>query len=69
MRSSARRPQRSRSSQAILARGDLVVGAPGAEVDTIGDLHRARTAGAALALDAVRGVEEGAVEVTPAAAA
>jgi DNA-binding MarR family transcriptional regulator len=47
-----------------LARGDLVVGAGGAEVHTIGDLHRAVAhAGANLALDVVRGVDERAVEV------
>jgi DNA-binding MarR family transcriptional regulator len=47
-----------------LARGDLVVGAGGAEVHTIGDLHRAVAhAGPSLALDVVRGVEERAVEV------
>jgi DNA-binding MarR family transcriptional regulator len=47
-----------------LARGDLVVGAAGAEVHTIGDLHRAVAhAGASLALDVVRGVEERAVTV------
>src|SRR3954465_5523164 len=48
-----------------LARGDLVVGAAGAEVHTIGDLHRAvARAGASVALDVVRGVEERAVTVT-----
>src|SRR3954451_3242581 len=48
-----------------LTRGDLVMGAGGAEVHTIGDLHRAVAhAGATLALDVVRGVEERAVEVT-----
>jgi DNA-binding MarR family transcriptional regulator len=47
-----------------LARGDLVVGAASAEVHTIGDLHRAVAhAGASLALDVVRGVEERAVTV------
>jgi DNA-binding MarR family transcriptional regulator len=47
-----------------LARGDLVVGAAGAEVHTIGDLHRALVhAGASVALDVVRGVEERAVTV------
>jgi DNA-binding MarR family transcriptional regulator len=47
-----------------LSRGDLVVAAAGAEVRTIGDLHRAvRSAGATVALDVVRGVEERRVEV------
>ena len=47
-----------------LARGDLVVGAAGAEVHTIGDLHRALAhADGTLALDVVRGVEERKVEV------
>ena len=47
-----------------LARGDLVTGAGGAEVRTIGDLHRAvRHARGTLALDVVRGVEERSVEV------
>jgi len=55
----------SAAETAGLARGDLVVGAGGAEVHTIGDLHRAVAhAGATLALDVVRGVEERAVEVT-----
>src|SRR4051795_1704525 len=53
-----------------LARGDLVVGAAGAEVHTIGDLHRAvARAGASLGLDVVRGVDERAVDVALAAAA
>src|SRR4051795_3347804 len=53
-----------------LARGDLVVGAAGAEVHTIGDLHRAVAhAGATLGLDVVRGVDERAVDVALAAAA
>jgi DNA-binding MarR family transcriptional regulator len=47
-----------------LARGDLVVGAGGADVHTIGDLHRAVAhAGETLALDVVRGVDERAVQV------
>jgi DNA-binding MarR family transcriptional regulator len=60
----------SAADSAGLARGDLVVGAAGAEVHTIGDLHRALAhAGATLALDVVRGVEQRAVEVTLSAAA
>lgn len=51
-----------------LARGDLVTGAAGAEVHTIGDLHRALAhAGATLTLDVVRGVDERAVDVPLAA--
>src|ERR671930_358525 len=47
-----------------LARGDLVIGAAGAEVHTIGDLHRALAhAGANLELNVVRGAEERAVTV------
>jgi DNA-binding MarR family transcriptional regulator len=47
-----------------LLRGDLVVGAGGAPVRSIGDLDRAvRKAGARLALDVVRGVDERSVEV------
>lgn len=47
-----------------LTRGDLVVGAAGGEIHTIGDLHRAVTHAAdTLTLDVVRGVEERAVEV------
>src|SRR3954452_11730907 len=47
-----------------LARGDLVTGVAGNEVHTIGDLHRALAhAGASLAIDVVRGVEERAVTV------
>jgi DNA-binding MarR family transcriptional regulator len=54
----------SAADSAGLARGDLVVGAAGAEVHTIGDLHRAiARADGTLALDVVRGVEERAVEV------
>ena len=52
------------ADKAGLERGDLVTGAAGAEIRTIGDLHRAvRKAGATLALDVVRGVDERAVEV------
>ena len=59
----------SAAEAAGLARGDLVVGAAGAEVHTIGDLHRAVThAGATLALDVVRGVDERGVEVALSAA-
>jgi DNA-binding MarR family transcriptional regulator len=55
----------SAADTAGLARGDLVIGAGGGEVHTIGDLHRALAhADATLALDVVRGVEERAVEVT-----
>jgi S1-C subfamily serine protease len=54
----------SAAAGAGLARGDLVVGAAGAEVHTIGDLHRAiARADGTLTLDVVRGVEERAVEV------
>ena len=54
----------SAADKAGLERGDLVTGAAGAEIRTIGDLHRAvRKAGATLALDVVRGVDERAVEV------
>jgi DNA-binding MarR family transcriptional regulator len=54
----------SAADKAGLERGDLVTGAAGAEVRTIGDLHRAvRKAGATLALEVVRGVDERAVEV------
>ena len=59
----------STADSAGLTRGDLVVGAGGAEVHTIGDLHRALAhAGGTLRLDLVRGVEERAVEVALAAA-
>ncbi len=52
-----------------LARGDLLVGAAGADVHTIGDLHRALAHAAdTLALDVVRGVDERAVEIPLAAA-
>src|ERR671934_310435 len=54
----------SAAEAAGLERGDLVVGAGGAEVHTIGDLHRALAhADGSLALDVVRGVEERKVEV------
>jgi DNA-binding MarR family transcriptional regulator len=47
-----------------LARGDLVVGAAGEEVHTIGDLHRAVAhAGRTLPLSVVRGADERSVEV------
>jgi DNA-binding MarR family transcriptional regulator len=60
----------SAAEAAGLARGDLVVGAGGADVHTIGDLHRAVAhAGPTLALDVVRGVDERAVDVALAAAA
>jgi DNA-binding MarR family transcriptional regulator len=54
----------SAADTAGLARGDLVTGAGGADVRTIGDLHRAvRHARGSLALDVVRGVEERSLEV------
>src|SRR3954468_10431970 len=54
----------SAAESAGLARGDLVTGAAGREVHTIGDLHRALAhAGASLGLDVVRGAEERAVTV------
>jgi DNA-binding MarR family transcriptional regulator len=54
----------SAADTAGLARGDLVTGAGGADVRTIGDLHRAvRHARGTLALDVVRGAEERSVEV------
>jgi DNA-binding MarR family transcriptional regulator len=54
----------SAADTAGLARGDLVTGAGGVEIRTIGDLHRAvRHARGTLALDVVRGVEERSVEV------
>ena len=54
----------SAADTAGLTRGDLLVGAAGADVHTIGDLHRALAhAGESLALDVVRGVEERAVDV------
>ena len=52
------------ADSAGLSRGDLVVGAAGAAVHTVGDLERAlRHADGALRLDVVRGVEERAVDV------
>src|SRR3954471_10425350 len=60
----------SAAADAGLARGDLVVGAAGSEVRTIGDLHRSLAhAGAKLTLDVVRGVDERAVDVPLAATA
>src|SRR3954451_11723386 len=54
----------SAAETAGLARGDLVTAAAGADVHTIGDLHRALAhAGASVALDVVRGVEERAVTI------
>ncbi|MGZ8632675.1 MAG: PDZ domain-containing protein [Solirubrobacteraceae bacterium] len=54
----------SAAAPAGLARGDLVTGAGGTDVRTIGDLHRAvRHARGTLALDVVRGAEERSVEV------
>jgi DNA-binding MarR family transcriptional regulator len=54
----------SAADKAGLQRGDLVTGAAGAEVRTIGDLQRAvRKADGKLALEVVRGVDERAVEV------
>jgi len=54
----------SAADKAGLQRGDLVTGAAGAEIRSIGDLHRAvRKAGEKLALDVVRGVDERAVDV------
>jgi DNA-binding MarR family transcriptional regulator len=56
--------RQSAADEAGLARGDLVTKAAGADVRTIGDLHRAlRHAKGTLALDVVRGVEERSVEV------
>src|SRR4051794_9335215 len=54
----------SAAETAGFARGDLVTAASGADVHTIGDLHRAVAhAGASLPLDVVRGVEERAITV------
>jgi DNA-binding MarR family transcriptional regulator len=54
----------SAADRAGLERGDLVVGAGGAPVRSIGDLDRAvRKAGGTLALDVVRGVDERSVDV------
>src|SRR5919201_2323043 len=56
--------RQSAAHDAGLERGDLVTKAAGADVRTIGDLHRAlRHAKGTLALDVVRGVEERSVEV------
>jgi DNA-binding MarR family transcriptional regulator len=56
----------SAADAAGLARGDLVTGAGGQDVRTIGDLHRAlrHARNGTLKLDVVRGVEERAVEVS-----
>jgi len=60
----------SAAETAGLARGDLVVGAAGADVHTIGDLHRALAhADGSLALAVVRGVDERTVDVPLDAAA
>jgi DNA-binding MarR family transcriptional regulator len=54
----------SAADQAGLARGDLVTGAGGTEIRTIGDLHRAlHRAKGTVKLDVVRGVDERSVEV------
>ena len=54
----------SAADQAGLARGDLVTGAAGTEIRTIGDLHRAlHRAKGTVKLDVVRGVDERSVEV------
>ena len=59
----------SAADKAGLERGDLVTGVAGAEIRTIGDLHRAvRKAGGSLELDVVRGVDERKVAVELAAA-
>jgi DNA-binding MarR family transcriptional regulator len=56
--------RQSAADDAGLARGDLITKAAGADVRTIGDLHRAlRHAKGTLELDVVRGVEERAVKV------
>jgi DNA-binding MarR family transcriptional regulator len=56
--------RQSAADVAGLARGDLITKAAGADVRTIGDLHRAlRHAKATLELDVVRGVEERGVAV------
>jgi len=55
----------SAADQAGLARGDLVTGAGGTEIRTIGDLHRAlHRAKGTVKLDVVRGVDERSVEVS-----
>jgi DNA-binding MarR family transcriptional regulator len=52
------------ADEAGLARGDLIIKAAGADVRTIGDLHRAlRHAKGTLELDVVRGVDERSVTV------
>jgi DNA-binding MarR family transcriptional regulator len=54
----------SAADDAGLTRGDLVTGAGGAEIRSVGDLHRAvRHANGTLKLDVVRGVDERSVEV------
>jgi DNA-binding MarR family transcriptional regulator len=54
----------SAADHAGLARGDLVTGAGGTEIRTIGDLHRAlHRAKGTVKLDIVRGVDERSVEV------
>jgi DNA-binding MarR family transcriptional regulator len=54
----------SAADKAGLQRGDLVTAAAGADVRTIGDLHRAvRKASGSLKLDVVRGADERAVDV------
>lgn len=54
----------SAAERADLARGDLIVGAAGGDVRTIGDLHRAVAhANTRLTLDVVRGVDERSVEL------
>jgi DNA-binding MarR family transcriptional regulator len=59
----------SAADAAGMQRGDLVVGAAGGEVHTIGDLHRAVShANATVALDVVRGVDERTLEVALAGA-
>jgi DNA-binding MarR family transcriptional regulator len=56
--------RQSAADEAGLARGDLITKAAGADVRTIGDLHRAlRHAKGTLELDVVRGVEERSVAV------
>jgi DNA-binding MarR family transcriptional regulator len=58
----------SAADTAGLQRGDLVVRAAGADVHTIGDLHRAVShANATLALDVVRGADERTLDVPLAA--
>ena len=58
----------SAADQAGLARGDLVTGAGGTDIRTIGDLHRAlHRAKGTVKLDVVRGVDERSVDVKLAA--